>query len=145
MRRKARELALQVLYQSELAGLDGLAAFDSYIGHFDANKRAMGYARQLVAGVVGHVDELNRLVEAHSANWRMSRMSVIDRNILRIAAFEIAMDEDVPARVAINEALEIARRFSTDESVPFINGILDAINRQVNCRRQGDDRPEGDD
>ncbi len=129
LRRKSRELALQVLYQAELAGLDPVDAFDIYIGHFDANKRALEYARRLVVGVEERLAEIDELLQQHSANWRLSRMAVVDRNIMRIAAFEMLHEADVPPQVAINEALEVARRFSSDDAVPFINGILDAIDK----------------
>ncbi|HDL98853.1 MAG TPA: transcription antitermination factor NusB, partial [Desulfobacteraceae bacterium] len=74
-----------------------------------------------------HLDEINALLAGHSHNWRLERMSLVDRNILRIAVFEMRYCDDVPARVAINEALEIAKRYSIADSVSFINGILDAV------------------
>ena len=130
LRRKSRELALQVLYQAELAGMDPGAAFDVYIGHFDANKRALEYARRLVLGVEEHLAAIDEVLQQHSANWRLGRMAVIDRNIMRIALYEILYEPDVPPQVAINEALEVARRFSSDDAVGFINGILDAVGRR---------------
>jgi len=132
IRRKARELALQVLYQAEMADADRSTAFNIYIANYDANKKAVDYARHLVDGVSANLEELGKLIAIHSQHWRLSRMSCIDRNILRMAVFEMCMETDVPPQVAINEALEIARRFSTDESIPFINGILDALNRDKN-------------
>ncbi len=130
LRRKSRELALQVLYQAELAGIAPGAAFDVYIGHFDANKRAMGYARRLVLGVEEHLASLDDLLQRQSENWRLGRMAVIDRNIMRIALYEILHEPEVPSQVAINEALEVARRFSSDDAVGFINGILDAAGKR---------------
>ena len=131
MRRKSRELALQSLYQSELAGQPAAATFDLLCDHFEVNRKAVPYAKELVIGVGDRLGEIDRLIQQHSEHWRLGRMSVIDRNILRLATCELAFREDVPASVAINEALEIAKRFSTDEAAPFINGILDAIRKSV--------------
>lgn len=130
-RRKSRELALQSLYQTELNGQDLAAAFDLLCSHFEVNRKAVPYARELVAGVADRLDEIDTLIQRHAEHWRLGRMSVVDRNILRLATFELAFREGVPASVVINEALEIAKRFSTDEAAPFINGILDAIRKSV--------------
>ncbi len=130
LRRKSRELALQVLYQAELAGIAPGEAFDTYIGHFDANKRALEYARRLVLGVEERLASLDGLLQQQSENWRLGRMAVIDRNIMRIALYEILHEPEVPPQVAINEALEVARRFSSDDAVGFINGILDAAGKR---------------
>ena len=128
-RRKSRELALQALYQEELSGQAGLVDFAEFCSHFQANKKAFPYAKKLVDGVLGQRDAINQLISRYAENWRLERMSVIDRNILRLAVFEIHFQDDVPASVAINEAVEIAKRYSTDESGSFINGILDAMAR----------------
>lgn len=130
-RRKSRELALQSLYQTELNGQALVAAFDLLCSHFKVNRKAVPYARELIAGVADRLDEIDALIQKHAEHWRLGRMSVVDRNILRLATLELAFREDVPASVVINEALEIAKRFSTDEAAPFINGILDAIRKSV--------------
>ncbi len=127
IRRKARELALQTLYQGELSAQGQDGALDLIRNNFSANKNALPYAAELVDGVRENLAAINELIENQSANWRLDRMSVIDRNIMRICTFELCYQDDVPATVAINEALEIAKRFSTDEAPLFINGILDAI------------------
>jgi N utilization substance protein B len=129
-RRTARELALQALYQLELVGEAGLLPFDAFCAHFQVSRKAMDYAGTLFAGVRENMAEIDSLISKHAQNWRLERMSVVDRTILRIAVFELAFREDVPASVLINEAVEIAKRFSTDESGPFINGILDAMTRE---------------
>ena len=126
-RRKSRELALQVLYQGEVAGQAGLLDFEEFCAHFQVNKKAIPYAKKLLDGVLGRKEEINQLIDRYAENWRLERMSVIDRNILRLAVFELHYLDDVPASVAINEAVEIAKRYSTDDSGPFINGILDAM------------------
>ncbi|MBW2470590.1 MAG: transcription antitermination factor NusB [Deltaproteobacteria bacterium] len=126
-RRKSRELALQALYQEELAGRAGLLDFEEFCTHFQVAKKAIPYARNLLQGVQDKKDAINRLISRYAENWRLERMSVIDRNILRLAVFELHYQDDVPTNVAINEAVEIAKRFSTDDSGPFINGILDGM------------------
>jgi N utilization substance protein B len=130
-RRKSRELALQSLYQSELSGQPLAVTFDVLCDHFEVNHKAVPYAKELVAGVADRLDKIDGLIQDCAQHWRLERMSVIDRNILRLATFELVFKEDVPASVIINEALEIAKRFSTDEAAPFINGILDAIRKSV--------------
>ena len=126
-RRKSRELALQALYQEELAGQAGLLDFEEFCTHFQVAKKAIPYARKLLQGVQEKKDAINQLISRYAENWRLERMSVIDRNILRLAVFELHYQDDVPTNVAINEAVEIAKRFSTDDSGPFINGILDGM------------------
>lgn len=129
-RRKSRELALQYLYQMDQSGNrdTDIARLSE---HFEVNKKAAPYAQELVAGIDSNWDEINTLIEKHAKNWRVSRMAVIDRNLLRIASFELVHKSDVPSSVILNEAIEIAKRFSTDEAASFINGILDSICRTV--------------
>ncbi len=105
------------------------AELDEFCANFDAGKKALPYVRQLIRGICSHLDEINGLLTDHSHNWRLERMSWVDRNILRIAVFEMRYCDNVPARIAINEALEIAKRYSIADSVPFINGILDAVRK----------------
>jgi len=126
-RRKSRELALQALYQGELAGRAASLDFTEFCAHFQVNKKAVPYAQKLLEGVQEKNQAINELISRYAENWRLERMSVIDRNILRLAVFELYFQEDVPASVAINEAVEIAKRYSTDDSGPFINGILDGM------------------
>jgi N utilization substance protein B len=128
-RRNSRELALQALYQGELAGETGLLDFEEFCVHFQVNKKAIPYARKLLQGVQGKREEINQRISRYAENWRLERMSVIDRNILRLAVFELHYQDDVPTSVAINEAVEIAKRYSTDDSGSFINGVLDAMAR----------------
>ena len=132
LRRKARELALQFLFSHDFGTQPGdpeqvAAALERFALHFNSGRRPLPYARQLLEGISGRQEAIDGLIRAHSHNWRLERMSPVDRNILRIAAYEMAHCADVPASVAINEALEIAKRYSTEDAVPFINGILDAV------------------
>ncbi len=130
VRRKARELALQALYQIEMSGQPAEPAFEIFYNHFEVSKKSGPYARDLVVGVNEKWDAVNKVIGRHTENWRLERISLIDRNILRIAVYELLYQDEVPDRVAINEAIEIAKRYGTDESGAFINGILDAV---CNC------------
>ena len=126
-RRKAREVALQALYQYELLQQGDRFSFEQFCSHFQVNKKAIPYAMKLLSGVQEKSEEINELISRYAENWRLERMSVIDRNILRLAVFELHYQDDVPTSVAINEAVEIAKRYSTDDSGSFINGILDGL------------------
>ncbi|UCD65775.1 MAG: transcription antitermination factor NusB [Deltaproteobacteria bacterium] len=130
-RRKSRELALQALFQGEVAAQAKLLDFEEFCAHFQVTKKAIPYAKILLDGVQEKKEDINQLISRYAENWRLERMSVIDRNILRLAVFELYYQEDVPTSVAINEAVEIAKRFSTDDSGPFINGILDALAKEL--------------
>lgn len=132
LRRKSRELALQYLFSHDFQERgrvpESMAReLDLFCSSFDVGQKAMGYGRQLIEGINAHADDIDRLLADHSHNWRVERMSSVDRNILRIAVFEMRYSQEIPAQVAINEALEIAKRYSLQDSVAFINGILDAI------------------
>ncbi|MFP3983921.1 MAG: transcription antitermination factor NusB [Desulfurivibrionaceae bacterium] len=126
LRRKSRELALQCLYQVDQGG-ETEDAVEIIRSHFEVNDRSVPYVRELVDGINTHLDELDRILNKYSRHWRVNRMSVIDRNLLRIAAYEMLYKDEVPGSVAINEAVEIAKRYSSDDSAAFINGILDAV------------------
>ena len=132
LRRKSRELALQFLFghdfQERSCAPESVDAdWDTFCRMFDVGEKSLPYGRELIEGICHHRSEIDTLLAEHSHNWRVERMSLVDRNILRIAVFEFRYCADAPAQVVINEALEIAKRYSIDESVSFINGILDAV------------------
>ena len=136
MRRKGRECALQLLYQMDMQGLldadvhgdDITDAVTSFWASFEAvEDEDRDYAERLVEGVLRELAELNGLIEGASHRWKLERMAQVDRNLLRIAAFEIHFCPDIPRSVSINEAIEVAKRFSGSESYAFINGILDNL------------------
>ena len=131
-RREARELALQALYQLDMTaegdGNEGLGLFWS---HFDRPGEVRDFARELVAGVRERRPAIDELIENAAEHWRLSRLSKVDLNLLRIATFELMDRAEIPASVTLNEAVEIARRFGTDESAAFVNGVLDAIARKL--------------
>ena len=127
-RRQARELALQALYQVDLAAegdpARGLALFWE---HFNPGDEAEGFARELVEGVLQHRERIDGLIGEHAQHWRLPRLSRVDLSLLRLATFELLARPEIPASVTINEAIEIARRFGSEDSAAFVNGVLDAI------------------
>lgn len=126
-RRKSREIAVQMLYQIEIMEQTPREGIALYLNNFPADDNVVEYAKDLVFGVHSKLDELDEIIEKFSKHWKIDRMTAIDRNILRLAAFEILHKDDVPEKVCINEALEIAKKFSSHDSSAFINGILDAV------------------
>ena len=134
-RRRARECALQILYSLDLnAGWSVDQALACFWRDFDEEKGdadSVGYAEKLVRGTVEHQADLDRVVQGVSKNWRLDRMARVDRNILRLATYELHHEPDVPAKVVINEAIEVAKRFGTAESPAFVNGLLDRISQEA--------------
>ena len=132
-RRKARVCALQMLFQYDIARprLDELTS--TYWEAFGEEMTDVPheFSNNLALGAISHLDEIDNLIKRRAENWRIQRMAVVDRNILRLAIYEFLYETDTPKTVIINEALEIARRFSTFEATQFINGILDAIKRDL--------------
>ncbi|HYP53601.1 MAG TPA: transcription antitermination factor NusB [Pyrinomonadaceae bacterium] len=141
-RRKARECALQMLFAADLGGpvrADELVrAYWDELGDAEADPPARDFATRLVTGTLARVEEIDARIRSRAEHWRISRMAVVDRNVLRLAVYEFLF-EPTPRTVAINEALEIARRFSTYEATQFINGILDAIKRDLDRERPQED------
>lgn len=136
LRRKSRELALQFLFSHDFqerpqAPEKLTEDLDMFCQIFDISQKSLPYGRELILGICQHRTEIDTLLADHSHNWRVERMSLVDRNILRIAVFEMQYSRKAPAQVAINEALEIAKRYSIEESVSFINGILDAVQSAI--------------
>ena len=131
LRRRAREIAVQILYQAEVAGVPFSEAFATYEGYFKPSPKVLSFARELVNGVAEKQKEIDEIIERFSKHWKLSRMSAIDRNILRLATYELLFRPDIPPKVSINEAVELAKAFGTDESASFVNGILDAIYKKL--------------
>ncbi len=130
-RKKSREFALQVLYQLNITKQDVVTALTQFEEHFLSPEEADEFLRRLVLGVLEHCPELDRLIEQYSENWRLDRINLIDRNILRMALFELLYCEDIPPKVTINEAIDLGKRFGSEDSGSFINGILDRIQNEV--------------
>jgi N utilization substance protein B len=138
-RRQAREAALQSLYFWEVGRSDPSIAIESFFAEHaaDAPEIVRSFASELVLGTVGEIAELDAVIEQHSKRWRLERLAVIDRLILRMAIWELRHTRDVPAAVVINEAVELARRFSTEDAVRFVNGVLDAIRKAMEADASG--------
>ena len=132
-RRQAREAALQMLYAWDVGGSGPDEAISGQLRLAEPDLvlsvEARAFAERLVRGTIANQAELDRLIERHAEHWRLARMAAIDRLILRIGAYELVHDSGTPAAVAINEAIELARRYSEAEAAGFVNGILDAIHR----------------
>lgn len=126
-RTAARRLALQALYQWDLRGDDFLAELPHFLASWARTEEESAFARELVLGCRAHLAEIDARLQALARNWSLGRMAVIDRNILRLAAYELMYRPDIPPKVAIDEAVGLAKRFSTEESGAFVNGILDPL------------------
>ena len=131
-RRKARALALQLLYQLDVQGEGSPAPhLDEFWTRHPVDVEVRDFAEALVRGTKLHEAKIDELISHYALHWELERMAVVDRNILRQGIFEILWACDVPPKVAINEALEVAKKFSTQESSRFINGILDRIHKEL--------------
>jgi N utilization substance protein B len=132
-RRRAREIALQVLFQKEFVGEIDVATSLSYFrDQLEAPEDSWAYSEKLLRGILTHLDQIDAQLTEKSRNWKLSRMSAVDLCILRIGVFEITQGEgEVPPKVAINEAIEIAKKYGGTESANFINGLLDEVLKGV--------------
>ena len=130
-RRKARESTLQILFQVEFDDTHPEKIIDSFWKNRRATKEIKDYCRWLVEGITSHREEIDRLIQSVSENWRISRMAIVDRNVLRMAAFELLHEENLAPAIVINEAIEIAKKYSSEEGATFVNGILDAVKKKI--------------
>ncbi len=130
-RRKSREIIIQVLYQMDMSDGDAEENFNLFWQHFNPSDELKEFSREIVHGVCKHREEIDALIEKYSKHWRLKRMPIIDKNILRSAIFELMFCPDTPVKVIINEAIELSKKFSSEKSSPFINGILDKVYHQV--------------
>ena len=120
-------MALQALYQIEMTGDPSVAAMDSFLRHFEGNSKAKEFARRLVSGAVTERAEIDRSIDQATKNWKIERLAKVDFLILRLAAYELLFCADIPTAVSLDEAIEIAKRFGSEESASFINGVLDHV------------------
>jgi N utilization substance protein B len=131
-RRKAREIALQFLYQLDVWGADDPSPYEvDFWAEHGADGETRTYARTLVTGTKANQAAIDDLLGRVTEHWELERMAVVDRNILRLAVYELGWQPDVPPKVAINEAIEIAKKFGTRESSRFINGVLDRVGKEL--------------
>lgn len=133
-RRKGRELALQALYQIEMTEDASAAAVDLFLRHFEGGAAAKEFARRLVSGVVSQRATIDPLIERCTENWKLDRLSKVDLVILRMATYEMLFCSDIPIAVSLDEAIEIGKRFGSDDSATFINGVLDQVARSSGCK-----------
>jgi transcription antitermination protein NusB len=130
-RRKAREAAVQMLYQMDLSGIRAADAIAMFWQHLGVAVERDDFADQLVLGYARTQEEIDNKIRAVSRHWRLERMSRVDRNIIRLGAYELMHLADIPRRVTLNEAVELAKRFGNEESPAFVNGVLDRIAEEV--------------
>lgn len=139
-RRKSRELALKILYQMEVNRGNPVGALERYVKIFPYQEDIVAYTRFLLSGITGEQATLDRLIVTASDNWKLSRITYVDKNILRVAIYEMLYSPDVPPKVAIDEALELAKKFGAEDSKDFINGILDRVLKE---HYEKEERKEG--
>lgn len=137
-RRRSREFALQVLFQLDLAASPVDAVLESFWTDREADEEVRLFTERIVQGVIDDREEIDRRIEETSEHWRLKRMAVVDRNVLRVAVFELQAGE-TPAAVVIDEAIEVAKRFGNEGSGGFINGVLDRLRKRL--EKETGDRP----
>lgn len=128
-RRRAREIAVQVLYQMEVNPLGPPEALETFWRTTTVSEAVKEFVTRIVEGVHEHLEEIDTLIKKHSEHWRLERIDRVDKGILRMGAFELLFCDDIPRKVALNEAIDIGKKFGTEESGAFINGILDKITK----------------
>jgi N utilization substance protein B len=142
LRRTARECALQMLYQLDVGRNSRDEILRTYWQMNEHPPKVREFAEQLFEGTVQRLKQIDKVIQQHTKNWRLSRMAAVDRNVLRLAVFEFLSGGKTPGTVIINEALEIARKFSTQESSQFVNGILDSIKNELMNRERSNGKPD---
>jgi len=130
-RSQCREWALQFLYQAEFAGPHQPEALERFWRHFQTEDAPPAYLLELVEGVTSHLEELDVFIVRYSEHWRLERMTIVDRNLLRLAIYELLYQPHIPVKVVINEAVEMAKRYGSEASGGFVNGILDQVRMSV--------------
>ena len=130
-RSRCREWALQFLYQGEFAGPPRPEALEQFWHHFQTEDAPPAYLLDLVSGVTSHLEELDVFIVRYSEHWRLERMTIVDRNLLRLAIYELLYQPHIPVKVVINEAVEMAKRYGSEASGGFVNGILDQVRMSV--------------
>ena len=130
-RRQARELAMQALFYMDMRNNVSSGMLECFCANFNPPKKSQPFFMKLVNGVMEARKELDALIEQFSKNWDINRMSCVDRNVMRIAVFELLYCEDIPPKVSINEAVDVGKKFGTEESGAFINGIMDSIRLEL--------------
>lgn len=130
-RRRARECALQVMYDMDISSTPVRIALANYFATYPQHEEVQIYCETIVNGFVTHQGEIDELISKQSTHWRLDRMALIDRNILRLAVYELVRMDDVPLKVVLNEAIEIGKKYGTEDTGAFINGILDHLAKKL--------------
>jgi N utilization substance protein B len=143
-RRKARESTLQILFQLEFDDTSPEKVLEFFWKNKRAAKEVKEHCRWLVEGITSDRENIDRLIQSVSSNWRIPRMAVVDRNVLRIAVFELLHEKDLAPAIVINEAIEIAKKFSSEQGATFVNGILDAVKKEIQeSRNESEEEAHG--
>ncbi|MBF0338386.1 MAG: transcription antitermination factor NusB [Nitrospirae bacterium] len=138
-RRQARELVLQTLFQFDFTGkIPGRSELEESLKDRVPSKEIIVFIDDLVTGTIRHIKEIDEIIAVASQHWQLQRLATVDRNILRAATYELLYRDDIPAAVTINEAVDIAKKFSTVDSYSFINGVLDKISGDRQNKRSAD-------
>jgi transcription antitermination protein NusB len=140
-RRRARELAMQALFYMDVNHNAAPAMLQRFCENFIPPQKARPFFMKLVTGVLENQPQIDELIERFSKNWRVKRMACVDRNVMRIAVFEMLFCQDIPPKVSINEAIDVGKKFGTEESGAFINGIIDRIRIGIEKGEIQIDRP----
>lgn len=130
----AREFAVQILYQIDITKDEHAHALDSFwVSHSEekTDDEIKGFTAELVRGVIEHLPDIDNNISQYAANWQLKRMAFVDRNVLRLGCFELMFRSDIPPKVSINEAVELAKKYSGPEAGKFVNGILDKIKQEI--------------
>lgn len=141
IRRLARVLALQTLFEVDSVAHDPLPVLQRHLEDNGLTGEGAIFATELVQGVVTHRDDLDKIIAKAAPNWPMDQMAKVDKNVLRLAIYELLFNSEVPLKAAINEAVELGKRFGSDSSSRFVNGVLGTVAAQVPHRRRGAGRP----
>lgn len=135
-RTRARAVALQALYEIDLTGHHPEAVLRERVEAESLDENMMAFAQEIVSGVLSYISELDQFIASHAPEWPLEQIAIVDRNILRIALWEIALSENTPIKVAINEAVELAKIFGSDSAPRFVNGVLGSLAARQNEIRQ---------
>jgi N utilization substance protein B len=139
-RRRSREIALQILYQMEVNLRDPQETIELFWRSFSSTEEVKQFATRIVEGVYRQKEAIDTLIDKYSEHWRLDRMDWVDRNILRMGVYELMYCDDIPINVALNEAIDLGKKFGSEESGAFINGILDRLSKiegRVTILREG--------
>ena len=131
LRRDGRETAVQFLFSKDIKNDSHSEDLDNFFSISTAKKRAKKFALELVNGIIEKIEKIDEIIQSNVDNFEINRLSTIDRNVLRLAIYEMYYRDDIPAAVCINEAIEISKRFGTEESGSFVNGVLDKVKENI--------------